>query len=160
MNTRAGDLLTVKFKYAKPWGGGNVYEDRMADLMHNVLHSDQIMEIHDTGVRVFDYFYNIFCYYIITRVMPVSLTNSKDMVANSISVIDYNNVVNIMDLIGQVNHIITVIVCNPPLTMNTLENISQAINNDPQFYNVIINMISRLLSTTIANYYTKAEVQQ
>ena len=93
--------------------------------------------------------------------MPVSLTNSKDIVANSISVIDYNNVVNIMDVIGQINNIITVIVGNPPLTMNTLEKISQAINNDPQFYNVIINMInSRLPSTTIANYYTKAEVQQ
>ena len=89
--------------------------------------------------------------------MPVSLTNSKDIVANSISVIDYNNVVNIMDVIGQINNIITVIVGNPPLTMNTLEKISQAINNDPQFYNVIINMInSRLPSTTIANYHTKA----
>ena len=84
--------------------------------------------------------------------MPVSLTNSKDIVANSISVIDYNNVVDIMDLIGKINNIITVIVGNPPLTMNTLEKISQAINNDPQFYNVIINMInSRLPSTTIAN---------
>ena len=89
--------------------------------------------------------------------MQVSLTNSKDIVANSISVIDYNNVVNIMDLIRQVNNIITVIVGNPPLTMNTLEKISQAINNDPQFYNVIINMInSRLHSTTITNYYTKS----
>ncbi|MFM7985217.1 MAG: hypothetical protein ACKPKO_38455, partial [Candidatus Fonsibacter sp.] len=53
-NTRAGDLLTVKFKCAKPWNGGNVDEDRMADLMHTVLHSDHIIEIHDTGVRVFD----------------------------------------------------------------------------------------------------------
>ena len=93
--------------------------------------------------------------------MPVSLTNSKDIVANSISVIDYNNVVNIMDVIGQINNIITVIVGNPPLTMNTLEKISQAINNDPQFYNVIINMINSILpSTTIANYYTKTEIQQ
>ena len=92
--------------------------------------------------------------------MPVSLTNSKDIVANSVSIIDYNNVVDIMDLIGQINNIITVIVGNPPLTMNTLEKISQAINNDPQFYNVVINMInSRLPSTTTANYYTKAEVQ-
>ena len=93
--------------------------------------------------------------------MPVSLTNSKDIVANSISVIYYNNVVNIMDLIGQINNIINVIVGNPPLIMNTLDKISQSINNDPQFYNVIINMInSRLPSTTIANYYTKVEVQQ
>ncbi len=78
--------------------------------------------------------------------MPVSLTNSKDIVANSISVIDYNNVVNIMDVIGQINNTITVIVGNPPLTMNTLEKISQAINNDPQFYNVIIDMINSRLT--------------
>ena len=66
-----------------------------------------------------------------------------------------------MYLIGQINYVINYIVGNPPLTVNTLENISQAINNDPQFYNVIIHMVnSRLPSTTIANYYTKAEVQQ
>ena len=93
--------------------------------------------------------------------MPVSLTNSKDIVANSVSIIDYNNVVDITDLIEKIIFIITVIVGNPPLTMNTSEKISQAINNDPQFYNVIINMInSRLPSTTIANYYTKTEIQQ
>ena len=54
LNTRAGDLLTVKFKYAKPWGGGNVDEDRMVDITHVVLHSDHTLEIHDTGVRVLD----------------------------------------------------------------------------------------------------------
>ncbi|MFM7981486.1 MAG: hypothetical protein ACKPKO_19430 [Candidatus Fonsibacter sp.] len=70
--------------------------------------------------------------------MPASLTNSKDIVANSLSIIDYNNVVDILDLIGKFNNIITVIVGDPPLTMSTLEKISQAINDDPQFYNVII----------------------
>jgi hypothetical protein len=53
LNTRAGDLLTVKFKYAQPSAGGVVNPVRVADLMHIVLHSDHILEIHDTGVRVF-----------------------------------------------------------------------------------------------------------
>ncbi|MFM7989840.1 MAG: hypothetical protein ACKPKO_62050, partial [Candidatus Fonsibacter sp.] len=34
LNTRAGDLLTVKFKYNRPWNGGNVNDSRVADLMH------------------------------------------------------------------------------------------------------------------------------
>jgi len=53
LNTRAGDLLTVKFKYAKPSAGGAVNLVRVADLMHIVFHSDHMLEIHDTGVRVF-----------------------------------------------------------------------------------------------------------
>ena len=39
--------------------------------------------------------------------MPVPLTNNKDIVANSVSIDDYNNVVDIMDLIGEINNIIT-----------------------------------------------------
>ena len=55
INTRAGDLMTVKLKYANsgtPDANG-VYL-RLADRLHIVLHSDQIMEIHDSGVQVFD----------------------------------------------------------------------------------------------------------
>ena len=54
LNTRSGDLLTVKFKYNKPAAGGNIDARRVASLMHIVLHSDHILEIHDTCVRVFD----------------------------------------------------------------------------------------------------------
>lgn len=54
INTRAGDLLSVKFKYIDKGGlDGGAYE-RLADRMHIVLHSDQIMEIRDTGVAVYD----------------------------------------------------------------------------------------------------------
>jgi len=49
LNTRAGDLLTIKFKYNT--GLGNTY---YADRMHVVLHSDQILEIRDSGCAVFD----------------------------------------------------------------------------------------------------------
>ena len=54
LNTRAGDLLTVKFRYNTPAAGGAVAATRIANLMHIVLRSDRILEIHDTGVRVFD----------------------------------------------------------------------------------------------------------
>ena len=47
LNTRASDLLTVKFKY------NAVAAVRQANLMHIVLHFDHMLEIHDTGVRVF-----------------------------------------------------------------------------------------------------------
>ena len=51
INTRAGDLMSVSFKYKN-----NGVDDYLvfADRMHIVLHSDQIMEIRDSGVQVFD----------------------------------------------------------------------------------------------------------
>ena len=52
INTRAGDLLSVKFKYnARGINAGTEY---LADRIHIILHSDQIMEIRDTGVAVYD----------------------------------------------------------------------------------------------------------
>ena len=54
LNTRAGDLLAVKFKCATQVVGGYVVVARVPNLMHIVIHSDHILEIHDTGVRVFD----------------------------------------------------------------------------------------------------------
>ena len=50
LNTRAGDLMSVKFKYADKGTGNN----RLADRIHIVLHSDQILEIRDSGCQVFD----------------------------------------------------------------------------------------------------------
>jgi len=48
LNTRAGDLMSVSFKFAKNDA------DRLADRIHIVLHSDQILEIRDSGCQVFD----------------------------------------------------------------------------------------------------------
>ena len=56
LNTRAGDLLTVKFKYAKPAAGGAISAPGTAQLMLIVLHYGHILEIHGTGVRVFVFF--------------------------------------------------------------------------------------------------------
>ena len=54
LNTRAGDLMTVKFKYAGKGDLASGSYANLADRLHIVLHSDQIMEIRDTGVQVFD----------------------------------------------------------------------------------------------------------
>ena len=50
INTRAGDLMSVKFKYNSK-GTNN---ERLADRIHIVLHSDQILEIRDSGCPIFD----------------------------------------------------------------------------------------------------------
>jgi hypothetical protein len=51
INARAGDLTTVSHNYKN----GGVNDARtLADRIHIVLHSDQIVEIRDSGVQVFD----------------------------------------------------------------------------------------------------------
>jgi hypothetical protein len=50
LSTRAGDLMTVMFKY----NSEGADQRRLADRMHLVLHSDQIIEVHSHGVRVLD----------------------------------------------------------------------------------------------------------
>ena len=93
--------------------------------------------------------------------MPVSLTNSKDIIAHSVSIIDANDILNIMDLIGSINKIIAEIVGSPPLSLNSIQKLAASINNDPQVYNNIVHMInSKFPFSGIANYYTKLEVQQ
>ena len=51
LNTRAGDLMTVKFDLNK---AGSTLNDRKPDRIHIVLHSDQILEIRDSGCQVYD----------------------------------------------------------------------------------------------------------
>ena len=49
LNTRAGDLMTVRMKYS------NALPNHLyADNMHIVLHTDNILKIGMTGVSVFD----------------------------------------------------------------------------------------------------------
>ena len=49
LNTRSGDLLVVKMQY-----NPNNDAARYANRLHIVLHSDQVMEIKDTGCQIFD----------------------------------------------------------------------------------------------------------
>jgi hypothetical protein len=52
LNTRAGDLMSVLFQYNER--SHDEVDDRLADRIHIILHSDQILEIRDSGCQVFD----------------------------------------------------------------------------------------------------------
>ena len=64
-------------------------------------------------------------YYII----PVSLTNSREIVANSVSLCDEDSVDNILDLFLTKADAITQIVGIPPETLNTIQKLAESINN-------------------------------
>ena len=54
LNTRAGDLMVIKAQGAN---NGSLVNTRWTDFatkLHVILHSDQILEIRDTGSQVFD----------------------------------------------------------------------------------------------------------
>ena len=48
VNTRAGDILNIRFDHNSPTAAFWAHE------MHVILHSDNIMEIRDSGVTIFD----------------------------------------------------------------------------------------------------------
>ena len=54
INTRAGDLMTVHFKYNCSGATSNATTERLANRLHIVLHSDQILEVRSSGCQVFD----------------------------------------------------------------------------------------------------------
>ena len=60
--------------------------------------------------------------------MPVSLTNTKDIIANSVSVIDANDILNIMVLIGSISRVIASVVGDPPITLSTIQKLANATN--------------------------------
>jgi len=51
LNTRAGDLMIVRIK---PANGSAADMPLWATSMFIMLHTDQILEIRDTGCQVFD----------------------------------------------------------------------------------------------------------
>ena len=85
--------------------------------------------------------------------MPVSLTNSIDIVANSVSFYDANQVKNILDLFLQKTDAITQIIGFPPETLNTIQKLAESINNDQTFYNTINNKVDTKANS--ADVYTK-----
>ena len=54
--------MTVSFKYKNRGNLENGMCERLADRIHIVLHSDQILEIRDSGCQVFDYKRGFFLY--------------------------------------------------------------------------------------------------
>ena len=59
LNTRAGDLMVIK---GRPANAGT-FADNFANALSLILHTDQILEIRDSGSQVFDQRINI-CIYI------------------------------------------------------------------------------------------------
>ena len=67
--------------------------------------------------------------------MPVSLTNSIDIIANSVSVVQNNKIVHLLDRIYQITGL-------APETLNPLQKLAESINNENIFYNTINNQLA------------------
>ena len=78
--------------------------------------------------------------------MPVSLTSSIDIIANSVSVVQ--KIVNILDTISQISGL-------APETLDTLQELAQSINNDNTFYNTINNQL--VSKANSADVYTQLQ---
>ena len=74
--------------------------------------------------------------------MAVTMTNSKDIVANTISVIDKDKVIDLNALFLSNLDAIHTIVGLPIDTLNSLQKLAEAINSDANFLNTIMNAIN------------------
>jgi hypothetical protein len=74
--------------------------------------------------------------------MAVSMNNSRDIVANTISVIDGNKVIDLKELCLSKLDAINNIVGLPVETLNSLQKLGEAINNDGDFFNSIMRQIN------------------
>ena len=85
----------------------------------------------------------------------VSLTNSKDILANSISVIDKDKVIDLKELFLSNLDAINNIVGLPVATLDSLQKLAEAINSDANFFNNImaaINLKSDMLIHNLMIY--------
>ena len=67
--------------------------------------------------------------------MPLSLNNSKDIIANSVSVIRGNRTVDLVETIDAVQGF-------APETLDSLEKLATAMNNDPGFFTTLSTALS------------------
>ena len=85
----------------------------------------------------------------------VSLTNSRDIIANSISVIDKDKVIDLKELFLSNLDAINNIVGLPVATLYSLQKLAEAINSDANFFNNImaaINLKSDMLIHNLMRY--------
>ena len=78
----------------------------------------------------------------------VTLTNSNDIIANSVSIVQDNEIVNILDMITQITGL-------APATLNTLQELAASINNDNTFFNTINTQLTTKANS--AEVYTRSE---
>ena len=81
----------------------------------------------------------------------ISMTNSKDIVANTISVIDKDKVTDLKELFLSKLDATTNIVGLPVETLNSLQKLAEAINSDANFFNNIITDINLKSDLTYVN---------
>ena len=67
--------------------------------------------------------------------MPLSLNNSKDIVANSLSIIKGNRTIDVLETIDAVQGL-------APETLNSLEKLANALNGDSTFFQTVSTAIS------------------
>jgi hypothetical protein len=85
--------------------------------------------------------------------MAVSLTNSNDLVVNSLSLVEKNKIIDVRQLFLSKLDAIDNIVGLAPETLNTLAKLGEAINNDSNFYQSLITDLSFKANT--ADTYRK-----
>ena len=83
--------------------------------------------------------------------MPVSLNNSKDIVANSVSVIKGNKLIDVLETVDAIQGL-------APETLNSLEKLATALNNDSNYFQTVSSAIGGKADKT--DTFTKAEVTQ
>ena len=81
--------------------------------------------------------------------MPINLTSSTDIVAHSVLVAKGNV---LLDLLGLIQSLTGV----PPSTLDNLEKIAIAIDNDPLYAQAIIGLLSE--KADVINTYSKTDV--
>ena len=72
----------------------------------------------------------------------VSLSGVKEIIADSVSLIEGNEIINIKDKFydrSTVNTMLSSVIGLPPETLNSLEKVSTALDGDPNFFTTINN---------------------
>ncbi len=79
--------------------------------------------------------------------MPLSSNNSRDIVANRISVIKGNRTIDVLETIDAVSGL-------APETLNSLEKLATALNNDSGFFNTVTTALNNKAETSTT--YTRS----
>ena len=75
--------------------------------------------------------------------MPINLTNREDIICNSLKIVTNSQTINIEEKLNNtydkttVNNMLSNVVGLPPATLNSLEKVSTALDNDPTFFTTI-----------------------
>ena len=85
----------------------------------------------------------------------LSLTNSRDIKCNTIFLNYNNDIKNILDIFSLKSDISS-ITGLPPETLNTLQELANALNNNPDFFNYVNNQLN--LKRNISDSYDKTYI--